>query len=597
MTFFLRTVLAALLAVTTLTQAGAAERFHALSMYGDVKYPSGFTHFDYVNPDAPRGGDLKLFQPGSFDSLHPFISKGIPAAGLTDYIWDTLTVRSLDEPFTEYGLLAESMEMPKDRSWIVFTLREQARFADGAPVTAADVVFTFNALVEKGAPFFAAYYGSVANVEALDKRRVKFTFSEQNNRELPLIIGQLPVLPAHVWKDRDFSRSSLDKPLGSGPYRVAEVKPGKRIVYQRRDDYWARDLPVNRGRFNFASVSFEYFLDESVALEAFKGGAYDFRRENSAKNWATAYESPALRSGRITKEEIANRQPAGMQGFVYNLRRPLFQDKVLREALAYAMDFEWSNQNLFYGQYTRTRSYFQNSEMAATGLPDEDELALLAPYRDQLPEAVFTQAYQPPVTDGSGNPRRNLRKAQQMLKDAGYKVVDNQLMTPDGKPVSFEIMLRSRLFERVVLPFTRNLKILGVHADVRTVDGNQYIDRIRQFDYDMIVFTFPQSLSPGNEQRDFWTSAAADKSDSRNVAGIKDPVVDALVEKVIAADSRQQLITATRALDRVLQWGHYVIPHWHIDRYRVAYDSDLAHPEPLPSLVFDIDIWWRQEKD
>ena len=580
-------------------QAGQ-ETHHALSMYGDVKYGPDFTHFDYVNVKAPKGGMLKLGVVGTFDSFNPFISKGIPAAGLSpqsaSYVWDSLTVRSLDEPFTEYGLLAERMEMPEDRSWVIFHLRPQARFADGKPVTADDVKWTFDTLTSKGQPFYSYYYGSVASVDVLGPKSVKFTFKESNNRELPLIVGQLPVLPKHFWQDREFDKVELQTlPLGSGPYRVASFKPGKWVVYERREDYWARDLPVNRGHHNFDRVVMEYFLDETVILEAFKGGAFDFRSENSAKNWATAYDSPALRKGEIIKEEISHELPAGMQGYIYNIRRPVFQNPVLREALAYALDFEWSNQNLFYGQYTRTRSFFENSEMAATGLPSKAELALLEPWRKVLPEETFSREYQPPRTDGSGSPRANLSKAQGLLKSAGYSIRDNQLFTPDGTPVKFEILLYSPAFERITLPFVRNLKVLGVEATVRRIDPQQYTERLRNFDFDMVVATFGQSTSPGNEQRDFWSSDAADRPDSRNLIGIKNPAIDDLVEKLIQADTREELVTRTQALDRALQWGHYVIPQWHIDRYRLAYRHYLKHPKTVPPYGLSTDIWWYQQ--
>ena len=596
----LRTLFAAA-ALCCATTTASAETTHALSMYGDVKYPKDFTHFDYVNPQAPKGGELKLSALGSFDSFNPFISKGDAAAGLSylgnSYVWDSLTVRSLDEPFTEYGLLAERMDVADDRSAVTFFLRKQATFSDGKPVTAEDVAWTFTTLKEKGAPFFGYYYGSVKNVKVIDKHTVRFTFSEAKNRELPLIIGQLPVLPKHHFEKAGFDKADLTLPVGSGPYRVADFSPGKRVVYERRADYWGKDLPVNRGHYNFNRIVFEYYLDDTVVLEAFKGGNYDFRQENSAKNWATAYDSPALRSGKIIKEEISHELPAGMQGFAFNLRKPMFQSAVLREAMTLALDFEWSNKNLFFGQYTRTRSYFQNSDMAATGLPSEAELKILNRYRDKLPNEVFEKAYQPPTTDSPAGIRGNLRNAQKMLLDAGYTIRNSQLYTPPGEPVKFEILLGSALFERVVLPLTRNLKTLGIDASVRTVDSNQYLERVRKFDYDMIVATFPQSSSPGNEQRDFWSSEAATRPDSRNLVGISNPVINELVELVIQADSREELIIRCRALDRVLQWGHYVIPNWHIDRYRLAYRSSLAHPENFPPYGLSLDFWWSRKTD
>lgn len=590
-----------LLAILGLVLAGSAfagnSTQHALSMYGDVKYGPDFTHFDYVNPDAPKGGTIRFGTVGTFDSFNPFISKGL-AAGVGGYIWDTLTVQSEDEPFTEYGLLAERMEVPDDRSSVTFHLRPEARFADGEKVTAEDVKWTFETLTTEGKPFYSYYYGSVDKVEVLSELVVRFTFKESNNRELPLIIGGLPVLPSHHWADQPFDSVSLDRlPLGSGPYQVASFEAGKQIVLQRRADYWGQDLPVKRGHDNFDQVVIEYFLDETVIMEAFKGGTYDYRFENSAKNWATAYDSPALRSGQIIQAELNHNRPAGMQGFAYNLRNPLFQDPVLREALTYALDFEWSNQNLFYSQYTRSRSYFANSDMEATGLPSAEELAMLEPFREQLPEAVFTQEYQPPVTDGRGMPRENLRRAQTLLREAGYTVEANQLKTPEGQPVSFEILLRSPAFERIALPFVRNLRVLGVEAEVRKIDPQQYTERMREFDFDMVVHSVPQSPSPGNEQRDFWSSDAAERRDSRNIIGIQDPVIDALVEQLIEADTREELVTASRALDRVLQWGFYVIPHWHISYDRIAYRSYLQRPEVSPPYAFGgaTDTWWHEQ--
>jgi microcin C transport system substrate-binding protein len=577
--------------VTTTTLAAPGN--HAIAMHGEPKYSADFRHFDYVNPAAPKGGTLRLHVIGTFDSLNKHIPKGNAAAGI-NYLYDTLTTASQDEPFTQYGLLAKTVELAADRTSVTYHLRPEARFADGVPVTAEDVVFTFELLTTKGSPFFAYYYADVTKVEALNKHSVRFLFRDNKNKELALIVGQLPVLPKHYWQDRDFSKPMLDKPLGSGPYRVETIQPGRRVVYSRRDDYWGKDLPVNRGQYNFDRISFEYYLDETVSLEAFKGGAYDWRAERSAKDWASGYNSPALSKGEIIKLEIPHRLPAGMQGFVMNQRRALFRDRSLREAIGLAMDFEWSNQNLFHNQYVRTRSYFQNSDMAATGLPSAAELKILEPFRKQLPEEVFSREYQPPTTDGSGRPRANLQRAQQLLREAGYRLDGNQLVTATGTPVRFEILLDSGAFERVALPFARNLKALGIDASVRRIDVTQYLERTRKFDYDMIIGMFPQSNSPGNEQRDFWHSAAVDMADSRNQIGLNDPVVDALVEMIINAPSREDLVVRTRALDRVLQWGHHVVPNWHLNRFRVAYRHTLAHPEVSPPYGLPLDAWWQK---
>ncbi|MCW9040256.1 MAG: extracellular solute-binding protein, partial [Rhodospirillales bacterium] len=519
---------------------------HGIAMHGDLKYPSDFKHFEYVNPDAPKGGTVRLASIGSFDSLHPFIIKGESADGIGN-IYDSLTVAAADEPFTRYGLLAESMEMPDDRSWIIFNLRPEARWHDGKPVTAEDVIFTFEIQREKGTPQFKFYYKDVTKVEQLDPRRVKFTFKDGKNRELPLIVSEMAILPRHYWEGRAFDKTTLEPPLGSGPYKVEELEPGRHITYRRVADYWGRDLPVNRGRDNFDLIRYDYYRDATVVIEAFKAGEFDYRAENSSKAWATAYEIPEIKDGRIVKAEIKHNRPAGMQGFVYNTRRDLFKDRRVREALAYAFDYERSNKTLFYGQYVRTRSFFDNSELAATGLPSQDELALLEPYRSQLPPEVFTTEYQPPVTDGTGRIRDNLRKAVTLLKEAGWHIKDNALVNDKGTPFEFEVMLVSPLFERIVLPFAKNLERLGIKIRVRTVDTAQYIKRLETFDFDVIVFVWGQSLSPGNEQQNFWSSEAADHPGSRNFAGIKDPVIDALVDNLVSAEDRPSLITRTRA--------------------------------------------------
>ena len=567
---------------------------HGLALHYDLKYPPDFTHFEYVNPEAPKGGELRLAGIGTFDSLNPFILRGTPPLGI-GMIFETLTERSQDEPFSEYGLIAESMLIPEDHSWVAFTLREEARFHDGSPITVEDVVFTLHLLQTKGHPFYRAYYANVALAEEIGPRQVRFSFGEAVNRELPLIIGQMPVLSKAYWENRDFERTTLDIPLGSGPYRIARVEPGRSITYQRVEDHWAADLPVNRGRHNFDVMRYDYYRDVNVALEAFKAGQYDFRQENVARNWATGYDGPALRQGRIVMAEIPHELPTGMQGFVFNTRRPMFRDPLVREALAEVFDFEWSNANLFHGAYTRTASYFSNSELASTGLPSPEELALLEPHRDILPKEVFSSEFQPSVSDGSGNIRENLRRALDLLEQAGWTISgrDRKLRNiSSGEALEFEILLNDSVFERVCLPYARNLERLGITARVRTVDATQYQNRMNDFDFDMTVGLFPQSLSPGNEQRDFWTSAAAATPGSRNIAGVRDPVVDELVDLVIAAPARDSLITRTRALDRVLLHGHYVVPHWHSREFRVAYWDKFARPEINPRYGLALDAWW-----
>jgi microcin C transport system substrate-binding protein len=565
---------------------------HALSLHGQPKYSPDFKHFDYVNPDAPKGGELRNYAVGTYDTLNPFTLKGVAAAGI-GYLFDTLMTASADEPYSEYGLLAESVQVPADNSWALFTLRKEARWHDGRPVTADDVVFTFEILKTRGHPQYRFYYANVRQALKIGPRQVKFIFSEGQNRELPHIIGQLVVLPKHYWQDRDFSQTTLEEPLGSGPYRIAAKDPGRWITYERDSQYWGRDLPVNRGSYNFERIRFDYYRDTTVALQAFLAGQYDFRLENVAKDWATAYNTPAVRDGLIVKEEIPHSRPQGMQGFVYNIRKPIFQDPRVRHSLAYAFDFEWSNANLFYGQYTRTKSYFANSELAAVDLPGPQELAVLEPLKGQIPDEVFTQVYEPPVTDGTGQIRQQLKQAFQLLVQAGWSIENGKLVNQQTRqPFAFEILLNSPTWERITLPFIKNLERLGIAARLRTVDSAQYQQRIEDFDFDMVVDVFPQSSSPGNEQREFWGSAAADQPGSRNTIGIKNPAVDRLIDRVIAAPDRGSLVARTRALDRVLLWGHYVIPHWHLRYFRVAYWAKLKRPAVTPAYDLPLNTWW-----
>jgi microcin C transport system substrate-binding protein len=574
-----------------ISSALAEAPVHAIAMHGTPKYQPGFKHFDYVNPNAPKGGLVRQASTGSFDSLNPYIIKGESASGI-GLIYDSLTKASADEAFTRYGLLAETMEIPDDRSWIIFNLRKEAKWHDGKPITADDVIFTFNTIREKGAPQYRYYYASIGTIEALSPHRVKFTFTGGENREMPLIVGEQAILPKHYWENRKFEETTLEPPLGSGAYRIEALEAGRHITYVRVDDYWGKNLPVNVGSDNFGRIRYDYYRDQTVMVEALKAGEFDFRAENASKTWATAYDIPDVKNGLIVKKEIKHNRSSGMQGFVYNTRRDLFIDPKVRHALSYAFDFERSNKTLFYGQYTRTRSYFDNSELAAQGLPSKAELELLEPYRGQLPEEVFTQVYDPPRTDGSGRIRKNLGKAVKLLQEAGWTIGKDRRLVKDGKSFDFEILLISPAFERISLPFTKNLERLGIKANVRTVDTAQYIKRLETYDFDMIVFTWRQSLSPGNEQRSFWGSDAAKRNGSRNYAGISDPVVDALIEKLIAAPDRESLITRSKALDRVLQWGHYVIPQWHLDYDRLVYWNKFGKPAITPLSGAQFGTWW-----
>ncbi len=587
----LRTLCAALLMLAGAVQA---EPQHALTLYGEPpKYPAGFKHFDYVNPDAPKGGLLRQRGIGGFDSLNPYIPKGNPV-DVEPLLYDSLTFHSQDEPFTEYGLLAEKIDKAADNSYVRFFLNPKARFHDGQPVTADDVIFTFHTLVEKGDPMYRHYYADVAQVVAEDKLTVRFDFKHQNNRELPLILGQIHVLPKHWWASRDFSKANLEPPLGSGPYRIGKVSPGSRIEFERVKDWWGKDLPVNRGLYNFDRIRIDYYRDTQVALEAFKAGQFDTNLEYSAKDWNTGYDSPALREGRFVMAAIPNHNPAGMQGYVFNLRRPMFQDRRVREAISQLFDFEWASKQLFYGAYKRTHSYFENSEMAARGLPDEEELKLLEPLRDKLPPEVFTQEFMPPVSDGSGIIREQSRKAFQLLTEAGYRIEDDKMIGPDGKQLAFEFLNFQPNLERVILPFKRNLAELGIDLQIRRVDTSQYINRLRSRDFDMTSAIWPQSSSPGNEQREFWHSASADNPGSRNLMGLRDPAIDQLVDGLIRADSRQSLITHAHALDRALLWGHYVVPNYYVDTWRVAYWKRFGRPAITPLYDYGLMSWWEE---
>ena len=572
-------------------QALAIEPVHGLAMHGDLKYPAGFTHFEYANPDAPKGGQIHLSALGSFDSLNPYILKGRDASSL-GLVFDTLTENSSDEAFSHYGLIAESMEVPEDRSWVIFNLRPAARFHDGNPITAEDVAFSLEILKTKGHPFYRSYFGSVDKTEILGSHRIKFSFEGAENRELPLIIGQLPILPKSWWSDREFDETTLEFPLGSGPYKVKQIDPGRSITYERVKDYWAENLPVNKGRYNFDEIHIDYYRDATVALEAFKAGEFDFRQENVAKNWAIAYDIPAVTQGQIIKEGIPHEQGTGMQAFVFNTRREMFKDTRVRQALGLLFDFEWTNKNLFYDAYTRSNSYFSNTELASSGIPQGEELAILERYRDQLPKELFTQPFTLPETKGDGNIRPNLRQALRLFKQAGWQLKNKKLINPEGQPMTFEVLLVQPTFERIVLPYVRNLEKLGINVSVRTVDTSQYKNRLDQFDFDMVIGNFGQSLSPGNEQRDFWGSSVADEQGSRNLMGIRNPVIDELIELVISAPDRDSLVARTRALDRVLLWQHYLIPNWHITQHRIVYWNKFSRPAIAPRYALGFYTWW-----
>jgi len=571
----------------------------AIAMDGAPKEPAGFTHFPYANPDAPKTGTLKLGWLGTFDSLNPFIIRGVPAMGLGEgYLYQSLMARSWDEPFTLYGLIAQSIEVPEDRSSVIFNINPKARWSDGKPITAGDVLFSWRTLRDHGMPAHRIYYSKVAKAEKLGPLQVEFIFKPNPDgsidRELPLIMGLMPILPQHIWQGRDFEKTTLRIPIGSGPYKLAKVDPGREVIYKLDPHYWGRDLPSQKGLFNFATIRIDYYRDDSIALEAFKAGQFDLRRENSPNKWATGYDFPAAHDGRVKLERFPNHRPAQVNGFILNTRRPLFQSPVLREALGYAFDSGWINRELFHGQYHRTESFFPNSELAAPPLPSGEELKILDQFRAQLPPAIFTTPVAPPHTDGADSSiRANLLKATAMLKQAGYKLRGNQLYAPNNQPVQFDVLLNDPSQEKVALDWARDLARLGIAAHVRTVDSAQYQERLATFDYDVVIGKWINSLSPGNEQSLYWSSAAANEKGSRNYAGVRDPVVDALATMIPAARTRADLVASTHALDRVLMEGHYVIPFFYLGTDDVAYwTAHLRHPSDIPLYGFVLESWW-----
>jgi microcin C transport system substrate-binding protein len=580
---------------------------HGVSLFGDVKYPEGFAHFDYVNPAAPKAGTVREIAIGTFDNFNMFIGsvKGVEAAGL-GLIYDTLLTSSLDEVSTEYGLLAEAVSYPEDFSSATYRLRAEPKWHDGNPVTPEDVIFSFNAF-KKHNPRYAAYYRHVVKLEKTGEREITFVFDSKGNRELPQIVGQLQVLPRHWWEGtdpngnkRDTGNTTLEPPLGSGPYRIKEFSPGRNIVYERVKNYWGRELNVNIGTNNFEEFGYEYFRDTLVALEAFKGNKIDFRGENSAKNWATAYDFPAVRDKRIILEEFPINSIGVMQGFAFNIRRPKFQDPRVRLAFNYAFDFEEMNKQIFFGQYHRIASYFEGTELASSGVPAGRELEILETVRDKVPPEVFTTPYTNPVSGDPQKVRSNLHEALRLFKEAGYEVRNERMInTKTGEPLTVEFLADDPSFERIFLFYKPSLDRLGISVTVRTVDDAQYQNRLRTWDFDIITNSWAETLSPGNEQRYFWGSQAADQSGSQNYIGIKNPAVDALIDQIIFAKSRDDLVAATHALDRVLLWNHYVVPQWTYGKARTARWDRFSHPEQLPKYgagAFPTVWWWDAEK-
>ena len=584
-----------LLFVFLFSQSGLANKMHGIAMHGLPMHGSDEKHLPYVNPDAPKGGVLRLGVYGSFDNLNRIAFKGSRAAGL-GYVNDTLMRRVWDEAFSLYGLIAEYAEMPEDRSSITFYINPKAKFHDGSPITREDVLFSLETFQNKGTPNQKKTYGKVIKTELVDQNGIKMIFVNNEDKELPLIIaGFLPIVPKKYYENIDVTKTFLDIPLGSGPYTIESLEPGRQIKYQRVKDYWAKDLLANKGQYNFDTLIYDYYKDSNVLLEAFKVGEYDYRREYNAKRWQSNYVFDAVDRGDVILQEMKNDRPTGMNALVMNSRKEIFNNPQVRLALSYAYDHEWINKALYNNAYTRTDSYFDNSPLASSGLPSENELKLLNPWKNQLPKEIFNQTYQPPVSDGSGMPRDNLRIAKKILEGEGWFVEDGKLMK-DGKEFAFEFLIVSPSVEKIALAFQKTLEVLGITMSVRTVDSSQYQARMLNYDFDMIKASWNVSLSPGNEQQFYWGSEVGKKDGSKNYAGVNSPVVDSLIETLIGAKTREELTTAIHALDRVLLWGHYVIPLYHSNTDRIAYWNFLEFPDEIPLYGLVIESWWANSE-
>ena len=572
-----------------------AEKQHAFATWGNPKYNKDYQHFDYANPNAPKGGKIILSAIGSFDSFHPFIVKGRGAAGIGN-IYETLTTSASDDPSTSYGALAESFEIADDNSHMIFHLHDHATFHDGHPIDAEDVAWTFDQLMTHGSPSYQYYYGDVEKTDIIAPKSIKFHFKNKNNSELPLILGQLPVLPKHYWTSdgRDFSKVTLEPPLGSGAYKIKDFANGRFVTYERVSDYWGKESPHNRGFDNYDEIRFDYYRDLEIAREAFKAGAFDIWNEFQSKSWATAFDIPSREKGDLILKEFPHKRVAPMQAIIFNLRQKKFQNIRVRQALAYAFDFEFLNKSIMHNVYTRTDSFFDNHILSSSDhLPSDDEIKLLATFKDKIPKEVFTKNYRPPISDGSGQNRQNLRQAAILLKQAGWSVKDGILTNNnDGTEFRFEILIRQQSLEALLLHFVQSLKKLGIIANIRRVDTAQYQKKLEKFDFDSTTLVIAQSNSPGNEQREYWGSAAADRHGSRNIMGIKNPVIDSVIEKLIMSETYDKLITHTRALDRILLWNHYMIPMYFSSSDRVAYWNRFGMTNIIPNNGVVIGSWW-----
>ncbi len=589
-----RYLFAAMVWLFAASQAWAVPQ-HGLSAFGELKYPADFTNFDYVNPDAPKGGMLSMIGTGNlitFDSFNGFILKGNPAQGL-EYLFDTLMTRADDEPDAIYGLVAHSAEVADDGMSATFFLRPEAEFSDGTPVRAVDVVRSFEIIKADGHPFLAMPLRDVVSVEAIDELTVRYVFTGSQARDLPLLVAQLPVLSSAWYGANDFTTTNLTPPLGSGPYLIDDYQLGRSVTYRLREDYWARDLPVNRGRFNFGELRYEYYRDPTAEFEALKAGEYDLREEFTSRNWATGYDVASVRDGLLNRVVIPDERVSGAQGFFLNTRLEKFSDPQVREALALAFDFEWTNRNQFYDLYVRTGSFFENSLMKAEDVPGPDELALLEPWRGQIPDSVFGEVVTPPVSDGSGQDRSLLRQASNLLSEAGWTVVDGKRQNSDGEVFEIEFIILSPTWERVVAPYVKNLVLLGIDATIRRIDPAQFEERIKTFDFDVVTQRYVIDNTPGAELRNYWSSDAADTQGSRNLSGISNPAIDAMIEAVIGAGSRAEMETAARALDRLLRAGHYWVPHWFKDIHTIAFWDQFSWPDVKPQFGRGvIETWW-----
>jgi microcin C transport system substrate-binding protein len=607
-----RGVLATLLSALAPRSRAAADqpitRSNAFAVLGKPALPPDFPYFPYVNPNAPKGGTVTLAAVGTYDNFNPFILRGTAdgavvapwvimpggsgSGSTVGHVWESLMTSSADEGAAGYCHVAQTIEVPADRMWVAFDLRPEAKFSDGTPVTAEDIAWTYRTLLTQGLPSFRIQMADVKDVAVQGPRRVVFHFTTNTNRQLPLVLGGLPVLPQHWFKGRDFTRPLQDAPIGSGPYRITHFELGRSITFERDPNWWALNMPTGKGTNNFDRVQIEYFRDSTVAMEAFKAGSIDLRSENISKNWATGYDFPAVKSGLVIKGQFHHHLPTGLQGFAMNTRRPVFADPLVRQALGYAFDFEWTNKNLFYGTYTRANSYFGDSDLASSGIPQGEELKLLEPYRAELPPALFTQPFTLPVTDGSGNNRPELLTALKLMAQAGWTVKQRKLVNQAGQRMQFAILVDDPSYERVTLPYAQNLDKLGIDAQVRVVDPSQFQHLVEDFNFDMIMWIYPQSDVPGQELRDYWSCAAAKVQGSTNAPGICDKAVDALIEKVIAANDRPSLQAAARALDRILLWRWYMVPNWENLVFDVAYWDRFGHPDKPIREGFNFDIWW-----